>query len=225
MSESEDESQPYSMVSDVYREQWAAVKAKNKPYQLEHARLFLRVEPWVDSKVTIKTSSCRKTLEGDKRLSSLTVERADGSVIPVYSNDGSMLYLIAEYTGREMVYVTDIIRSSNGDAKIRYLRVLNTRDAYASCDRDEDLIETRDGEHRSCVHTIRLGKDSFKALIDSRGDTGTLHHWGDVFWETCAKILLVWSDGCLLLISFFWDASRFERKRYRLHERQGTYPD
>ena len=187
VSLSEHESQPYSMVSYVDREQWAAIKAKNKPYQLEHARLFLLVEPWVDSKVTIKTSSCRRTLEGDKRLSSLTVERADGIVIPVYSNDGSMLYLIAEYTGPEMVYVTDIIRLSNGDAKIRYLRVLNTRDAYASCDRDEDLIETRDGEHRSCVHTRRLGKDSLKALIDSRGDTGTLHHWGDVFWETCAK--------------------------------------
>jgi hypothetical protein len=173
------------MVSDVDREQWAAIKAKNKPYQLEHARLFLLVEPWVDSKVTIKTSSCRKTLEGDKRLSSLTVERADGIVIPVYSNDGNMLYLIAEDTGPEMVYVTEIIRLSNGDAKIKYLRVLNSRDAYASCDRDEDLIESRDGERRCCVHTRRLGKNSLNALIDSEGDI--LHHWGDVLWETRAE--------------------------------------
>ena len=184
VSESEDESQQQLLVSDADRAQWDACKAKNKPFLFEHARQLLLNMPWVDSKVTAKVSS-RRTQDGDKRLPSLTVERADGIVIPVHSNDGNMLYLIAEDTGPEMVYVNEITYSSNGEAKIRYLRVLNTRDAYASCDRDDDLIESRDGEHRSCVHTRRLGKNSLKALMDSSGDT--LHHWGDVIWETRAK--------------------------------------
>ena len=63
--------------------------------------------------------------------------------------------------------------------------MLNTRDSYASCDRDEDLIETREGEHRSCVHTRRLGKNSLRLLLHSSGDT--VHHWGDFSWETRAK--------------------------------------
>ena len=185
VSESEHESQQHSLISECDRSRWVEVKAKNKPYQLEHARLLLLLEPWVDSKVTVKDSIHSRRHEGDKRLSSITVERADGIVIPVCTNDGNMLYLIAETTGPEMVYVTDIIVSSNGDAKIRYLRVLNTRDAYASCDQEEDLIETREGEHRSCVHTRRLGKNSLKLLLDSSGDA--IHHWGDVAWETRAK--------------------------------------
>ena len=161
------------------------MKGRNKPYQLEHTTLWLRVQPWIDSIVTTKASNDRRSYGGDTRLLSLIVQRADGIVIPVYSNDGNMLYLIAEDTGPEMVYVTEIIRLSNGDAKIKYLRVLNSRDAYASCDRYEDLIESRDGEHRCCVHTRRLGKNSLNALIDSKGDI--LHHWGDVLWETRAE--------------------------------------
>ena len=185
VSESEHELQTQSLISESDRSLWAAAKAKNKPYQREHARLLLLHERWVDSKVTVKDSICNRTHEGVKRLSSITVERADGIVIPVHVNDGNMLYLIAETTGPEMVYVTDIMVSSNRDAKIRYLRVLNTRDAYASCDRDEDLIETRAGEHRSCVHTRRLGKNSLKSVLDSGGVT--IHHWGDYPWETPAK--------------------------------------
>ena len=180
VSESEHESQTQSLISESDRVQWAAAKAKNKPYQHEYARLLLLLERWVDSKVIQN-----RTHDGNRRLSNITIERADGLVIPVHITDGNMLHLIAETTGPEMVYVTDIILPSNGDAIIRYLRVLNTRDAYASCDRDEDLIETRDGGHGSCVHTRRLGKNSLRSLLDSGGDT--VHHWGDISWETRAK--------------------------------------
>ena len=188
VSESEDESQSLPVISAQDREHWDVVKAKDQPYLLEHAKLFQLIEPWRDSIVTKRGSRCGITQEGHKRLSSLTVERADGIVIPVHSKDGNMLYLIAENDGPEIVYITEIFESSKKDAIIRFLRVLDTRNAHISCDQDEDLIETLEVGDRSCVHTRRLGKNSLQALLDSRGDT--LHHWGDVTWETPAKHII-----------------------------------
>ena len=187
-SEDESESRSLSVVSAQDRARWEHVKAENRPYLIQHATLLQLIEPWKDSKVSKKGSRCGNTEEGFKRLWSLTVERTDGIVIPVHSKDGNMLYLVAESDGPEIVYITEIFESSEGDAKIKYLRVLDTRNAYISCDRDEDIIESLEGGDRVCVHTRRLGKKSLQALLDSRGDT--LHHWGDVTWVAPAKHII-----------------------------------
>ena len=184
-SEDESESQSLSVVTEQDRARWEYVKEKNMHYRIEYARLFQLIEPWKDSKVTKKGSRCGTTQEGHKRLSSLTVERADGIVIPIHCRDGNMLYLIAENDGPEITYITEIFESSDGEAKVKFLRVLDTRNACTSCDQEEDIIESLQGGDRICVHTRRLGKKSLQALIDSRGDT--LHHWGDVTWVAPAK--------------------------------------
>ena len=183
-SEDESESRSLSLVSEQDRARWERVQAESRPYRIEHATLLQLIEPWKDSKVT-KTGSRYGGTDGVKRMSSLTVERADGLVIPVHSKDGNMLYLVAENDGPEIVYITEIFESNGGDAKIKFLRVLDTRNAYISCDQDEDIIESLERKERVCVHTRRLGKKSLQALLDSRGDT--LHHWGDVTWVAPAK--------------------------------------
>ena len=183
-SENESESRSLSLVSEQDRARWEVVKAESRPYRIEHATLLQLIEPWKDGKVT-KTGSRYGGTDGVKRMSSLTVERADGLVIPVHSKDGNMLYLVAENDGPEIVYITEIFESNGGDAKIKFLRVLDTRNAYISCDQDEDIIESLERKERVCVHTRRLGKKSLQALLDSREDT--LHHWGDVTWVAPAK--------------------------------------
>jgi hypothetical protein len=187
-SEDESESQSLSVVTEQDRARWESVKTKNMLYRIEYAQLYQLIEPWKDSKVTKRGSRCGNTQEGHKRLSSLTVERADGIVIPVHCRDGNMLYLIAENDGPEITYITEIFESSDGEAKVKFLRVLDTRNACTSCDREEDIIESLEGGDRICVHTRRLGKKSLQALIDSRGDT--LHHWGDVTWVAPAKNII-----------------------------------
>jgi hypothetical protein len=147
--------------------------------------MLLIAEKWVNSKVENPVSRCGTTQEGCRRLPGLTVTRGvDGIIIPVRSNDGHMLHLIAETTGDEMVYVTDIFERE-GVVIIQYLPVHDTQHAYASCDREEDLIETLNAENRSIVQTKRIGKKSLRALIQSKGNV--LHHWGDFAWETRAE--------------------------------------
>lgn len=184
VSESEDESHS-NAVSKADLDRYAVIKAQNKPLSLNHIRALLIAEKWVDSKVEKSGSRSGKTKEGYRRLSSLNVTRgADGIVIPVRSNDGHMIHVFAEATGDELGYITDIF-DCNGAAKIRYLPVHDTERAHALCDQDEDLIGTLDAEKGSSVRTRRIGKKSLRALLESRGNS--LHHWGDVSWETRAE--------------------------------------
>ena len=115
------------------------------------------------------------------------LERLDGVKILLKRDSGCLLYVINEATGLEYIWVTDIFSDSGASDKpdkVRFVRVLSTRDALMQAT-EEDC---RDPSLQGNIGGTRLGKKSLRFEQESWQKSASrsvaVYHRGDLPYES-----------------------------------------